>query len=85
MEERKWKEHWKIKTTEGGLNAMCGAWKKDMDKAREEGLAEGLATGRKKLIETALVMLKDGLPIEKVSQYSGLSVSEIEKISLNNK
>ncbi|MDO5445412.1 MAG: Rpn family recombination-promoting nuclease/putative transposase [Eubacteriales bacterium] len=71
----------KIKTTEGGLNAMCGAWKKDMDKAREEGLAEGFAAGKE---ETAKSMLKDGLPIEKISQYSGLSVSEIEKLSMNN-
>ena len=32
----------KIKTTEGGLNTVCNAWKKYMDEARAEGEAKGL-------------------------------------------
>ena len=41
---------------------------------REEGRAEGLAEGR---IEIAKGMLSDGMPVDKISKYTGLTVEEI--------
>ena len=41
---------------------------------RAEGLAEGIAKGR---IEIAKGMLSDGMPVDKISKYTGLTVEEI--------
>ena len=54
-----------------------------LEKGKEEGLAEGLEKGlaegeHKKAIETARKMLTDGLPVEVVTKYTGLSVDEIK-------
>ena len=38
--------------------------------------------GEKKAIEMARKMLKDGLSIEIVSKYSGLSIEELEKLKI---
>jgi predicted transposase/invertase (TIGR01784 family) len=45
--------------------------KNSLDTAREEGKLEGK-------LETAKSMLKDGLPVETISKYTGLSIEEIE-------
>lgn len=59
------------------------------DEGKEEGLAEGLAKGKdeglaegelKKARETALSMISDGMPIEIISKYTGLSVEDIQGI-----
>lgn len=52
---------------------------------REEGLAEGREEGREKgrveeRIETARRMLSDGLSIEMVVRYTGLSEEEINSL-----
>ena len=53
---------------------------------REEGRAEGLAEGRvegraegiaKVRIEIAKGMLSDGMPVDKISKYTGLTAEEI--------
>ena len=45
---------------------------------REEGRAEGLAEGIAKVrIEIAKGMLSDGMPVDKISKYTGLTVEEI--------
>ena len=50
--------------------------------AVERGLAEGIAKGHEeKTIELIKNMLKDNLPIDKISLYTGKSYEEIEKIS----
>jgi predicted transposase/invertase (TIGR01784 family) len=41
---------------------------------REEGRAEGLADGR---VEIAKEMLSDGMPVDKISKYTGLTAEEI--------
>ena len=41
--------------------------------AREEGREEGI-------LETALAMLKEGLPLEQVSKITRLTVSKLEKL-----
>ncbi|MEI6411809.1 MAG: hypothetical protein WCR52_20625, partial [Bacteroidota bacterium] len=49
--------------------------------AKLEGIAEGRAAGRAEGIEKiACEMLKDGLPVETISKYTGLSVEDIQKI-----
>jgi len=61
--------------------------------AREQGRAEGHAKGlvegekvglekgeKKAKIESARKMLIDGLPIDMVAKYSGLSIDEVEKL-----
>jgi predicted transposase/invertase (TIGR01784 family) len=53
--------------------------------ARAEGLAEGLAEGEVKgrteeKNETAIKMLEDGMPIENVCKYTGLSIEQIKEL-----
>lgn len=62
-----------FKTDEGGSNAMC----RMMEDMRNE-----TAYAAKK--DNALKMLKDNLPVEKVAEYSGLSLDEIEQIKKEN-
>jgi predicted transposase YdaD len=52
---------------------------------KAEGLAEGLAEGEAKgKRETAIAMLADGLSVEKISSYTGLSVEEVDALSQCN-
>ena len=60
-----------------------------LDTAREEGekkgekkgLQKGEAIGeRKKAIRTACQMKKDGMPVDQISKYTGLSTKEIEQL-----
>ena len=61
-------------TTERDLrNQMAYA----RQEAIEEGLAEGRAEGR---AEVAREMLYDGVPVEKISKYTGLSIEDIEAL-----
>jgi len=49
--------------------------------AQKEALSEALAEGeRKKAIESARVMKKDGLPIEQIIRFTELSAEDIEKL-----
>ena len=49
----------------------------DITEARIEGEKKGEKKGK---IESAKQMLKDGLSIDKINQYTGLSPEEIEKL-----
>ncbi|HCY72931.1 MAG TPA: hypothetical protein DHU75_02000, partial [Rikenellaceae bacterium] len=56
-----------------------------IDYAREKGLAEGEAKGKAEGLaegkaEIAMNMLKNHVPIEQVSLYTGMSESEINKL-----
>lgn len=52
-----------------------------MDVAREEGIKEGIKEGEKNAkLETAKKMKSDGLANEMISKYTGISISEIEKL-----
>jgi hypothetical protein len=70
------------------------ATKRGLVKGKAEGMAEGLAKGLEKGLkkgyakglrenakETAARMLEDGLPIEMIAKYTGLSVAEIKKMA----
>ena len=53
---------------------------------KELGLKEGEKKGEKKgeeknKIKTAKEMLKDNLPIEQISKYTGLTISKINNLS----
>jgi predicted transposase/invertase (TIGR01784 family) len=48
----------------------------------EKGINKGKIEGKKEeKIETARKMLADGLPIETISKYTGLTTKEIEKLT----
>jgi predicted transposase/invertase (TIGR01784 family) len=57
---------------EGGeiMQTIASKWKK-------EGKREGKREGKK---ETAMIMLEDGMPIEKISKYTGLTEKEIKAL-----
>jgi len=57
-------------------------WERD---SHEEGIKIGVKQGveeggKKKAMEMAEVMKKEGEPVEKISKYTGLSKEEIEKL-----
>ena len=52
------------------------------EEGREEGISIGEKRGREeKALSTARNMLADGLPREKIAQYTGLSLAEVEKLA----
>lgn len=49
--------------------------------AKKEGKREGIEEGmEKKAKETAKKMLEDGLPIETISKYTGLTEKEVKEL-----
>ena len=52
------------------MQTIASKWKK-------EGKKEGKREGKK---ETAMIMLEDGVPIEKISKYTGLTEKEIKAL-----
>lgn len=59
-----WKEYKKV-------------WREDVEIAREEGKEKGRTEVS---LNSALAMLKDGLPLESVAKYSGLPLAEVEEL-----
>ena len=57
---------------------MCNLSQGFVDMGRREGRKEGRAETRR---ETAKRMLADGMSIQKVSEYLGLSVASVEKLA----
>lgn len=56
-------------------------YKTDLAYAKQEGKVEGKAEGKAEVqIENALAMKKDGVPIDKISRYTSLSIEEIEAL-----
>ena len=65
--------------------AMEQGFEKGREVGREAGLAEGRVEGRaegitSQRLDTARSMLADGLPLEKIMRYTGLSKEEIGKL-----
>lgn len=56
-----------------GVATMCRAF----EEVREEALREG---ERKKALKSALEMLADGVPCDKVAKYTGLTLTEVEEL-----
>ena len=62
-------------------NAVKTAETRGREEGRAEGREEGRAEGEKKAkIGSARKMLIDGLPIDMVAKYSGLSIEEVESL-----
>ncbi len=58
------------------------ATKRGLEKGLAKGLEKGFAKGLlKKAKETAARMLEDGMPIETIAKYTGLSAAEIKKMA----
>ena len=52
-----------------------------LEEMREEAAAEAAAEAtHEKAVETAIRMLEDCLPVEKIALYSGLSVAEVREL-----
>ena len=67
-----------------GVTHMC----RIMEEIKAEGFAEGVAEGQNKgkaeaeiAIKNAIRMLKDGLQVEKISQYTELPVEKVEELA----
>ena len=66
-----------FKESKEGIAVMCKA----MEDMRMESLQEGRKENMK---DTALRMLADGaLPLEKIAEYSGLSIEEVKTLNEN--
>ena len=51
-----------------------------MKEAREEGEKIGREAAKQEALKRARDMIKDGLSLDKVAQYSGLSLQEIQNL-----
>lgn len=77
---------WFLEAHEAEVNEMCLTEYNEKEEReqlgqefREIGQAEGRAEERK---ETARRMIADGLSNEKVAQYSGLSLEEVQRLAV---
>ena len=70
----KLKEERKIGHEAGFREGMEKGIEKGMEKGMEKGLQKGTQKGK---LETALEMLKDGVAVEKIAKYTGLSTDMI--------
>lgn len=67
-----------VKDDGKGVTHMC----RIMEEIKAEGVAEGENKGKTETaIKNAIRMLKDGLQIEKISQYTELPVEKIEELA----
>ncbi|WP_047153550.1 hypothetical protein [Aneurinibacillus tyrosinisolvens] len=55
-------------------------YEEGIEKGKEEGKEEGRIEEKRAI---ALKMLADGMPIEQVANYSGLSLKEVKKLKKN--
>jgi predicted transposase/invertase (TIGR01784 family) len=76
--------YWSMKDQDE-RGAMAFAVKKAAAEGHAEGHVEGHAEGKKeKAIEAAKKMLADGLTVEVIAKYTGLSLEEIATLSFDN-
>lgn len=58
------------------------AFEQGLEKGKAKGREEGLAEGRKEAVnETAKAMLADGMPVETVAKYTGLTAEMIGNLA----
>ena len=69
-------------TTERDLrNQMAYAIEQGLQQGREQGLQQGLQQGREEeRIDIAKGMLADGMPVESIAKYTGLTAEEIKAL-----
>ena len=67
-----------LKDTKEGITEMGNEFDRILRNVREESFDEG---AKENAMHSAMTMLTDGaLPLSKVAEYSGLSISEVESI-----
>ncbi len=72
------KDEWKAEGVKAGFQEGMG---KGIRKGIQEGLQEGVSKGlREGKLQVARTMLADGMPLEKVARYSGLSTRELQQL-----
>ena len=74
---------------EGFNKGLEKGLEKGIKKGIKKGIEKGIEKGRQEAtkeskIEMAKSMLKDDMPVQSISKYSGLSIDEIEKLKLDN-
>lgn len=69
-----------LKETEGGKRHMCRLLEEMREEAAAEATAAAAEAAKRDKAEMAVRMMKDQVPLEKISLYSGLSMDEIRKI-----
>lgn len=70
-----------LKESEKGVNTMCEIWEEIKNEGKMEGKLEGKLEAK---IESAQAMLRDGsLPIEKIAEFTGLSVEKVRELAGN--
>ena len=66
---------------EGREKGLAEGREKGLAEGREKGLAEGRAEGEtRKALESARSMKADGMPIELIAKYTGLSMEDVESL-----
>ena len=69
----------------GNASGRAEGIKEGIEQGRKEGIEigeeRGIAKGREEgILETAVSALKQGIPVETVASFTGLSVTEIEQL-----
>ena len=65
----------------GNASSRAEGLKEGIEQGRKEGIEIGEAKGREEgILETAVAALKQGMPVETVASFTGLSVTEIEQL-----
>ena len=65
-----------------GVNAVCEIMQQLMEECRDAAILEGLKKGRdEERTSTAMEMLRDNEPMDKIIKYSRLSQQRIEELS----
>ena len=66
---------------EGREKGLAEGREKGLVEGRAEGIAQGIETGRQEAVrQTARSMKADGLPVDAISRYTGLSPDEIAEL-----
>ena len=82
-EERAWAYHLSMDRAEADYrNGIKYARLDALEEGRKEGIAIGEQRGREDaFLETARNMLADGLMPEKIAQYTGLPLADVEQLA----
>jgi predicted transposase/invertase (TIGR01784 family) len=66
---------------EGKQEGLNEGEQKGLEKGLKEGLEQGLEKGRREAIKTSARKMKHaGMPVTQISEYTGLSAAEIERL-----
>lgn len=69
----------------GNASSRAEGLKEGIEQGRKEGIEIGEAKGREEgmsegILQTAVAALKQGIPVETVASFTGVSVTEVEQL-----